>query len=109
LLQKVKKKELEIEISESVIVEIVQFLSSKALYNLPKAEIQKRIFSVLILENLRLENKKVYIQAFNLYSQHNLDFTDCLLAAKTGQTKYAGLYSYDKDFNKIPGRIRLTP
>lgn len=103
LLQKVKNKELEVTISEIVVVEIVQILSSKILYDLPRNEIRKRLKAVLLLDKLKLENKSVYLLALDLYTQYNIDFADCIIAAKVQIGNFKALYSYDQDFDKIEG------
>jgi|688.fasta_scaffold171899_2 predicted nucleic-acid-binding protein len=107
LLQRVKKKEVELWISEVVVVEMVQILSSKKLYNLPREDVKKRIQAILLLENIKIEHKKVYLQALELYTQHNIDFGDCIIAIKVQKPEFEGLYSYDRDFDKIDGVVRI--
>jgi len=88
-----------------VIVEMVQILSSKKLYNLPREEVKKRIVAILLLENLKIENKKVYLQPLEIYIQYNIDFADCILAIKSQKAEFQGIYSYDRDFDKIEGGV----
>jgi predicted nucleic-acid-binding protein len=107
LIKKVQTKEVELTISEVILVEIVQVLSSKVLYALPSDEVVKRLRPLLALENLKIEHKKVYLTALDLYQQHNIDFADCILAAKSFKYDSSLIYSYDRDFDKIEGVTRI--
>ena len=98
-LLKVKNKESEVTTTEGVLIEIVQVLNSKVLYNLTRNDIRKRLTPILLLEKLKLENKNIYLLALDYFVEYNIDFTDCILAAKS--KNFDGVYSYDKDFDKI--------
>ncbi len=39
----------------------------------------------------------------------NLDFGDAMIAASMEQARTQALYSYDRDFDKLPGLVRLEP
>jgi predicted nucleic-acid-binding protein len=100
LLQKVKKKEVELHVSEIVLAEIVHILSSKILYNLPRSEVKNKLQTLLLLENLKIPNKKNYFKALDFYSEYNIDFADCLIASRVLESDLK-LISFDKDFRKI--------
>src|SRR5918911_916017 len=72
---------------EGVIVEAVQVLSSKALYNLPRQEIRRHLSTILQLRGLKLANKRTYLRALDLYATTNLDFVDVLIVAHMERTK----------------------
>ena len=96
--------------SESVITEVVYVLSSRALYGLDHKEIRARLTPVLTLRGLKLPQKRLYLRALDIYAAHlSLDFEDALIVAhmENGDTKE--LYSYDTDFDRIPGIRRIEP
>lgn len=108
-LQRVEAGEIEATITEAVIAEVVQVLSSKVLYNVPRTEIQERLVAVLTLKGMRLRAKGTYIRAFDIYATTNLDFVDALLVAQVEQTKDAVVVSFDRDYNKIASVTREEP
>ena len=64
-----------------MIAAVAYVLSSTVLYNVPRAEIQTRLVTLLTLKGLRLPEKGVYVRALELYATTNLDFVDALLVA----------------------------
>lgn len=108
-LQRVETGEIEATITEAVIAEVVYVLSSKALYNVPRAEIQERLVAALTLKGMRLRTKGTYIRALDIYATTNLDFVDALLMAQVEQTKDAVLVSFDRGYDKIASVTREEP
>lgn len=107
ILQQVEAGAFTITTSEAVIVETVQVLSSKALYNLPRQEIRNYLYPILTLRGLKLSQKRVYLQALDLYASTNLDFVDALNIAHMERAKTNTIVSFDQDFDRIQGITRL--
>ena len=104
LLQRAEAKELTLTTCEGVIVEIVQVLSSRVLYNLPRDEIKKYLVNILSLSRLKLPHKRAYFRALDLYAAHGfLDFVDALNIAHMERQKISTIFTFDQDFDKIPG------
>ncbi len=95
--------------SEAVIVETVQVLSSRALYNLPRAEIQTHLTNILSLRGLVLSNKRTYLRALEIYASTNVDFVDALNVAHMERAGIDTIMSFDRDFDRIPGIQRVEP
>lgn len=109
LLQRVEAKELTLTTYEGVIVEVVQVLSSKVLYNLPRDEIKKYLVNILSLSRLKLPHKRVYFRALDLYASHSfLDFVDALNIAHMERQKISTISTFDQGFDKIPGIKRAV-
>ena len=70
-----------------MIAAVAYVLSSTVLYNVPRAEIQTRLVTLLTLKGLRLPEKGVYARALELYATTNLDFVDALLVAHVERTR----------------------
>src|SRR4051794_24968610 len=71
LFQQVSRGVKTIAITESVIAEVIYVLSSKRLYNLPRAEIVKRLLPILLLKGVQLgckpTDKPIYTEALHIY------------------------------------------
>jgi predicted nucleic acid-binding protein len=94
---------------EGVIVEAVQVLSSRALYNLPRPQIRQHLSNLLSLKGLRLPRKRVYLRALDLYATSNLDFVDALIVAHMERDRSSVIISFDQDFDRISQISRREP
>ncbi|MHB8644958.1 MAG: PIN domain-containing protein [Thermomicrobiales bacterium] len=108
-LQRVERGEIAATLSEAVIAEVIYVLSSKALYNVSRAEIQTRLVTVLNLKGMRLHAKGTCLRALDLYATTNLDFVDALLVAQVERVKNATLVSFDRGYSNITTVQRAEP
>lgn len=109
LLQQVEAGTLVVTTSEAVIAEIVHVLSSKALYNVPRDEIRTRLTAFIMLKGLKIQHKRTYLRALDVYVGTNIDFVDALSIAQMERTKMITILSFDRDFDRIPGIARQEP
>jgi predicted nucleic acid-binding protein len=65
--------------------------------------------ALLDLPGLVLPGKRRYIRIFELYVEHNLPFGDAYIAAEMERHGAAEIYSFDKEFSRLPGVTRLEP
>jgi len=49
------------------------------------------------------------VRALLRWRDSRLDFDDCLSVEHVKRQGLAGIYSYDRDFDRIPGARRLEP
>lgn len=107
ILSQVETGSITVITSEGVIIEAVQVLSSKVLYNLPRQDIQRHLTNILRLRGLKIANKRTYLRALDLYAGHSfLDFVDALNIAHMERAKTGAILSFDRDFDRIPGVTR---
>ena len=109
LFQKANMRELELVTSEAVVTEIVYILSSKKWYSLPRDRIRELLCPLLRVRGLHLHKKSRYLRALDLYSQHNLDFEDCVIVAHMEEQQVQTLYSYDAGFDATQSIHRIEP
>ena len=109
LFERAGQAEFTVTTSESVIVEIVQVLSSKVLYNAPRPEIRHQLRKVLSLRGLVLPHKRSYLRALDVYCATNLDFVDAISAAHVERAHGGRILSFDSDFDRIEGIVRTEP
>ena len=95
--------------SEAIIVEAVYVLSSKTLYNLPRADIRFHLAKIIALRGLKLARKRTYLRALDLYAATNLDFVDALNVAHMERAGIQTIVSFDRDFDGIAGINRRDP
>jgi predicted nucleic acid-binding protein len=99
-----------VRLTEGVLVEAVQVLSSRALYNRPRAEIRERLAAIIALPGVEMPDKDLYLKALDLYaSAPTLDFVDALLVIYAEEGTPAEVISFDEDLDRVPGITRKQP
>jgi predicted nucleic acid-binding protein len=97
-------------LTEGVIVEAVQVLSSKVLYHLSRQQVADDLSTIIGLRGMRLPGRARYLRALDLYaSAPRLDFVDALLVAYAEQQAPHTIISYDQDFDRVAGITRREP
>lgn len=109
LFEKAQGSDLSITMSEGVLVEAVQVLSSKRLYSRPRDEIRDYLTSILNLHGMQLPFKNAYLRALELYASTNLDFVDALNVAHMERQGIGTIVSFDQGFDRVPGISREEP
>ena len=107
LLARIERGELEAQLSDMVVFETVFTLERS--YKAPKVQIRDAILALLALPGIILQGKRRYIRIFEFYVSHNLPFGDAYIAAEMEHFGATELYSFDKQFNRVPGITRLEP
>jgi predicted nucleic acid-binding protein len=100
LLKEVEASKLTLICSESIVVEIVHVLSSKALYNQPRATVAGHLSAILALPQLKLANKRTILRALELWvnAASSVDFVDAVSVAHMERQGIATIASFDQDF-----------
>ncbi|MGH2560943.1 MAG: PIN domain-containing protein [Thermomicrobiales bacterium] len=109
LFQAVGRGERVVTTTEGVLVEVVQVLSSKALYNLPRTKIRQELGRVLALVGFVLPHEATYLRALDLYGASNLDFVDCLNIAHLERATFNAILSFDRGYDRIDATLRREP
>ena len=86
--------------------EIIWVLTSY--YKLPKTQIVEKLKHILTLTVIEA-NKPCLFKALANYESHNLDYINAYLAAYAQGKKIREIYSYDRDFDKLPSIDRVEP
>jgi uncharacterized protein len=107
LLIRVERGEEKITTSSLVIFETVFTL--QRFYKVPRESIKELVLSIISLRGLHLPGKNVYYQAFDLYITKNISFADAYNAAYMLSEEISNIYTWDTDFDKIDGIVRLEP
>lgn len=95
--------------SDAIIAEVAFVLTSKAHYHLPVDDASDRIATLVRLQGLRLRDKKMILEALDVWKKHpRLGFVDALAAAHAMQPGTT-LVSFDSDFDRVSGVARWQP
>ena len=109
LVERARLGEVILATSEAVIAEVAYVLTSPKSYQLPRAAVAGALQPLLANPGLQVDRKSAVLSALDLWGHSNLDFADCLSAARIRFDNLDGIYSYDRDFDRISGIRRLEP
>ncbi len=109
LFQQLKRKQIRLVTSESVLAEVVYVLSSSSLYNQPRENVRTLLLPIIGLPGLKISNRRVFLRALELYASTRMDFEDCLSIAHMERLKINTILSYDQDFDRVKGIQRREP
>jgi predicted nucleic acid-binding protein len=84
-----------------VLAEVVYVLASKALYNLPRADIRAKLTPILNLKGVLLPGKRTWKRALEVYATTTLDLADAYLVAVVERHTNTDIMSFDNDFKKL--------
>lgn len=96
-------------LSEGVLVEAVQVLSSSRLYNMARGTIRDRLSAIIRSPGVRLRPKRRYLRALDIYADSSLDFVDALLIAQAERLAAKTVISYDRQIGREAGITRVEP
>jgi predicted nucleic acid-binding protein len=110
LFERIERGELIVAAPVTVIADAVYVLSSPRLYNRSREEVAALLTPLVRLPGFHVQGRRAVLAALQLYATTaRLDFGDALIAASTQQTGASVVYSYDTDFEQIPGIHREEP
>ena len=107
LLTRIEQGQEKVITSSLVIFETIFTLQS--FYRVPRQQIKELILPIIALKGLQLPDKHVYQQAFDFYIGKKISFADAYNAAYMLAEHISTIYSWDTDFDKIEGIVRLEP
>ena len=110
--ERVQSGQIQAITSEAVVAEIIYVLSSSrgAAYGVSRADITARLRPLLALQGLAVGDKPAVLHALDLYEAHSfLDFPDAVAAAHVMHRRLDSITSYDYDFDRIDGVMRVEP
>jgi predicted nucleic acid-binding protein len=110
MFRRVASDDEQIRTCEAIISEVCYVLSARAHYNLTHAEIRARLVPIIALRGLKLPSKRLYLRALDIYAgDPALDFEDALSVAYMEREAIGEIYSWDTDFDRVPGVARVEP
>lgn len=107
LLERVERREERVITSPLIVFETVFTLERT--YKVPKAQVREMLRDVLSLPAVHLPGKGLCLQALDLHVTHNVSLADAYSAAFMQARQLGEIYSWDGDFDRLPGLIRIEP
>jgi len=110
LFEQVEQGKLTLAAPDTVIADAVFVLASPRLYQVPRADVAALLMSLVQMPGFHVQNRRAVLAALSLYATTpQLDFGDALIIATMQETGAQTLYSYDTDFDRVPGITRQSP
>jgi predicted nucleic acid-binding protein len=111
LFQRVVRGEETLFTSETIVAEVAYVLSSsRGPYGITHGEIRDRLLPILALRGIRFPQKSVCLRALDIYAGSPFfDFEDALAIAHMEQQRIQEIVSYDRDFDRVAGVLRVEP
>lgn len=106
-LKKIENGEIRVRTNDIVIFEVVFTLDRS--YKKSKNDIQEAFLPLVLLPGIVLPGKRKFKRVFELYSTLNLPFADAYHAVLMEQTKLGQIVTFDHEFDRIPGIVRIEP
>ena len=103
LVTKASRKEIVLKIPEIVVFETIFALTTY--YSFDKDRVINAVETIVSVQYLDVESRKIFLEAINLFRQSNVEFVDCFLVAKSTCDKYE-LFSFDKKLNKLINSLK---
>ena len=98
----------ELTSSAMVIAELVWFLERPP-SRLSAGSIRDRLVPILGLPGLRLPENELLMAALELHAESPLNFVDAYNTMLMQKRRITRIYSYDTDFDGVPGVERVEP
>lgn len=109
MFNRVRDGHLEVSAPVTMIADAVYVLQSARLYGVARPAIAN-ILSVLVrLPSFHVQDRDAVLDALSIYGSSSLDFGDAYLVASMNRDGSNILYSYDQDFDSVPGVTRREP
>lgn len=94
--------------SAVAIAEVVWVLTG-GIHKFSREEIRDALSPVLQMGNLRIDDRTALLRGLTTYVGTRIDFIDAFHAALVQDLDPPELYSFDRDFDRIPGITRIEP
>lgn len=106
-LKKVENGEIRVRTNDIVIFEVVFTLDRS--YKKSKKEIQKAFLPLILLPGIMLPGKRRFKRVFELYTSLNLPFADVYHTVCMEKLKLTQIVTFDREFDRISGVVRIEP
>ena len=107
LIERIEAGELRVRLTETVIFETV--FSLQRTYKRNPRAIREGLLPILELPGVSLPQKARFRRAFDIYVNRKLPFADAYHAALMADLGLTEIYSFDTDFDRLPGITRREP
>lgn len=104
IIGRVEQGELTVHTTDTVVFEAVFTL--QRMYRQPRERIAATLLPILDLPGIVLPGKRDYREVFGLYCSTSVGFADCYHAVRMRRLGITEVFSFDRDFDRLPGLRR---
>jgi predicted nucleic acid-binding protein len=108
LLQAAEEGRVDLQTSDMVFAELVWFLQRPPVKMSP-SEVRDHLLPLSSIPGIRLPDKLLLAEAFTRFAAGGIEFVDAYNAATMHRRGIDSVYSYDSDFDGLPGITRIEP
>ncbi|HYI16795.1 MAG TPA: PIN domain-containing protein [Thermomicrobiales bacterium] len=109
LIAEIEAGQLAVWTTDLIIAEVVWVLTSRSLYSMSRNLVQDTLIPIIELQSLHLDGKRLYRRVFEIFVSTNVDFIDAVHAARVEQLDPPHLFSFDRDYDRVPSVVRIEP
>ena len=110
LFEDVEQNKLSVFAPDTVIADAVFVLAGRRTYNVARPTIGAALTRLVRLPSFKVKHRRTVLRALDLYATSaTLDFGDAMILSSMEQQQSRRLYSYDTDFDRLPGIERKEP
>lgn len=109
LFRCVERSEIVLATPVTTIADVVFVLASRQNYSLPRSAVRDLLVPLLLMPAFRVPDIETALRALDVFASTRLDFGDAMIVAAMEAAGSGTLVSYDRDFDAIPGVIRVEP
>lgn len=107
LIDRIERGEEHVVTSMMIVFETVFLLERR--YKVPKAKVRELVWDVLSMRGVQLMGKSLCSQALDVYVDKNISLADAYTVVFMQSRGITEVYSWNADFDKIPGVTRIEP
>jgi predicted nucleic acid-binding protein len=109
LLLRVEDGEEKVTTSSLVLFEVIFTLRSPRSYKLPKRRVVELVSPFIELRGLQILNKQLWLDAFAVWLEYPIDFTDAYNVAHMRSASISEIYAWDKGYDHVSDIKRVEP
>ncbi len=107
LLAAIERGEEKVVTSALVVFETVFTLQRT--YGVPREKVRTMVGDIISLPGIQFAEKQLCVEALGVFVERNISFADAYTAAHMNARGIAEIYSWETDFDRIPGVVRVVP
>lgn len=107
LMERIERGDERVVMTPLVVFEVVFLLERR--YKVPKDSIREKVRDAISLRAVQLAEKEVCLRALDLYVERNIAFADAYHAIWMQRAGVTDIYSWDKEFDRVPSLTRIEP
>ncbi len=109
LVDKLQRGQEDVFVTELVLAEVAASLRSARTGRLSHAQIAEFLRPLLSLPSVHMLDKQIWPRSLELFEIRRVDLADAHIMALIERDGNADVYSFDTDFDRIPGIRRVEP